>query len=213
MEQQIWPRVMATAREELLAHIGRTALELAAEHGLAGTSMSQLAKAAGVARATLYKYFADLESAIVAYLSAEADRYRDALTSALAKVDDPLGRLDLYIDHQIEYLNSPAHRIGASQMEAAGLSAASFARYKSHVAPVRDVVQAVLRDGIAAGTFRADLDAELQASFLLHLMNGARSALDRNGVAPQRISAALKDLLHHGLLSDQNAGFREDWRP
>ena len=202
MGQQIWPRMMATAREGLVTHIGRTALELAAEHGLAGTSMSQLAKAAGVARATLYKYFPDVESAIVAYLSAEVDRYRDALTTALAGVGDPFRRLDLYIDHQIEYLNSPAHRSGASQIEAAGLSAAAFARYEAHVAAVRGLVEELLRDGINTGAFRADLDAGLHTTFLLHLMNGARVALDRDGIAPHRVSAALKDLVRRGLLSD-----------
>ena len=81
-------------------------------------------------------------------------------------------------------------------------AAASFARYESHVTAIREVVQAVLRDGVAAGAFHAELDVELQATFLLQLMNSARAALDRDSIPPGRVGAALKDLLHHGLLRD-----------
>ena len=40
---------------------------LVAEHGLASVTMSQIAKDAGIGRATLYKYFPDVEAILIAW--------------------------------------------------------------------------------------------------------------------------------------------------
>ncbi|WBO61737.1 helix-turn-helix domain-containing protein [Streptomyces camelliae] len=43
-----------------------TAVALAAEHGLARVTMSHIAKEAGIGRATLYTYFPDVQSILIA---------------------------------------------------------------------------------------------------------------------------------------------------
>ena len=44
-----------------------TTAALVREHGLASVTMSQIAAAAGIGRATLYKYFPDVEAILVAW--------------------------------------------------------------------------------------------------------------------------------------------------
>lgn len=198
MSQQIWPEMMESAKRRLAMHIGRTALRLVSEQGLGNTTMSQLAKTAGVARATLYKYFPDVEAAVVAYIIAEIGKFRADLDAALAEVDDPRLRIDRYIDHQVDYLDGEKHRAGASQLEAAGLSPAAYADLGARFASIRNLVAELLSDGVSAGVFHADLDVEVQTALLLHLMNGARAALDA-GTPSDRVKAALKDIVHRGL--------------
>ena len=41
--------------------------KLVAEHGLASVSMSKIAAETGIGRATLYKYFPDVESVLIAW--------------------------------------------------------------------------------------------------------------------------------------------------
>src|SRR5262250_2475325 len=44
-----------------------TTAALVAEHGLASVTMSQIAQETGIGRATLYKYYPDVESILVAW--------------------------------------------------------------------------------------------------------------------------------------------------
>jgi AcrR family transcriptional regulator len=44
-----------------------TTAALVAEHGLASVTMSQIAEQTGIGRATLYKYFPDVEAILVAW--------------------------------------------------------------------------------------------------------------------------------------------------
>src|SRR3954462_7349259 len=52
-----------------------TAAALVAEHGLASVTMSQIAGRAGIARATLYRYFPDVEAILVAWHERQVDRH------------------------------------------------------------------------------------------------------------------------------------------
>ncbi|TDD89615.1 TetR/AcrR family transcriptional regulator [Actinomadura darangshiensis] len=200
MVQQIWPEMMESARQQLALHIGRTALGLVSERGLGGTTMSQLAKSAGVARATLYKYFPDVETAVVSYISAEVRRFQDELAAQLARESDPRRAIDLYIDRQVDYLDGAEHR-DAGRLESAGLSPAAHADLAGHLASMRGMLAELLTAGVAAGALRPDLDVEVQTTLLLNLMNGARAALAGEQITSGRVKAAVKDLVHRGLVA------------
>ena len=58
--------------------------ELVASRGLLSVSMSQLAETAGIGRATLYKYFADVEQVLTAWHARQVAGHLAQLT-ALAR--------------------------------------------------------------------------------------------------------------------------------
>ena len=58
-----------TAREAILD----ATAALVAEHGLTGVTMSQIARDTGIGRATLYKYFPDVESILHAWHQRQID--------------------------------------------------------------------------------------------------------------------------------------------
>jgi AcrR family transcriptional regulator len=67
--------------------------ELFAGHGVAGTGMNEIARAAGCSRATLYRYFENREALHRAYVHREARAVHRTLATALVGVSDPQTRL------------------------------------------------------------------------------------------------------------------------
>jgi AcrR family transcriptional regulator len=54
---------------------------LVARHGLAGVTMSQIAKETGIGRATLYKYFPDVEAILIAWHQRQISNHLDQLAA------------------------------------------------------------------------------------------------------------------------------------
>lgn len=64
-----------------------------ADHGVAKTSMSQVAAEADISRTTLYRRFAEIEDVLQAVFLREFDRFEHRLTRRLVSLDDPADRL------------------------------------------------------------------------------------------------------------------------
>jgi AcrR family transcriptional regulator len=64
---KLWNETIATHREAVREAVLDTAWRLVSEQGLASVTMSQIAAQAGIGRATLYKYFPDVESILSAW--------------------------------------------------------------------------------------------------------------------------------------------------
>jgi AcrR family transcriptional regulator len=66
---------------------------LVAEHGLASVTMSQIAQRAGIGRATLYKYFPDVEAVLTAWHERQVTRHLDHLAAVSASAGSAADRL------------------------------------------------------------------------------------------------------------------------
>jgi len=64
---KLWDDSIATHRHAVRAATLDATAALVAERGLTGVTMSEVAKRAGVGRATLYKYFPDVDSILAAW--------------------------------------------------------------------------------------------------------------------------------------------------
>src|SRR5436190_6227442 len=64
---KLWSETVEAHRQEVRAAILDTSAALVAEDGLHAVTMSQIAEEAGIGRATLYKYFPDVEAILVAW--------------------------------------------------------------------------------------------------------------------------------------------------
>src|SRR5437879_13400998 len=64
---KLWTDTIAAHRREVREAILDTTAALVAEHGLRSVTMSQIAEQTGIGRATLYKYFADVEAILGAW--------------------------------------------------------------------------------------------------------------------------------------------------
>jgi AcrR family transcriptional regulator len=78
-------------RDAILA----AAIDAAAVHGVQRLSMSDVAKAAGVSRPTLYRYFSSREDILAAALLREVSTLVTAVSTAVGPVDDPVEAIEV----------------------------------------------------------------------------------------------------------------------
>src|SRR4051812_20858985 len=70
---------------------------LLAERSFDAITMADLAAVAGIGRTAIYNHFTDKDAVVVAFASAETDRYLDRLATALAAATDPADAMRIYV--------------------------------------------------------------------------------------------------------------------
>jgi AcrR family transcriptional regulator len=185
---KLWTDTIAAHRRQVNAAILKTAAALVAERGLASVTMSELAEQAGIGRATLYKYFPDVEAVLVAWHEQRVERHIDQLAQARDRSGDAAQRVDgvleayalmLYDGHTRN--EHPAHARrdahGARSHGGPGGGIAELVHRREHVArserKLATFVAEVLREGAKTGTVRDDVSAEELARYCLHALAGA----------------------------------------
>jgi AcrR family transcriptional regulator len=81
---------------DLRASLLAAATELIAEHGMAGLSLRECARRAGVSHADPYRHFADKQALLLAIARDGFTMLETVGKQAMAGIDDPRARLDAY---------------------------------------------------------------------------------------------------------------------
>jgi AcrR family transcriptional regulator len=176
---RIWKDTIDSHRQAVHDAVLETTAALVATHGLRGTTMSQIAEDAGIGRATLYKYFPDVESIVRAFHERQINRHLTALATAREQAHGPMGRLEAVLG-ELAMLSRDWH--GHHDPEVAAL------HRDDHLARAERELQAMIRgliaDAAAAGEVRDDVSPDELATFALHALTAARdmgskAAVDR----------------------------------
>ena len=91
---KLWTETIEEHRRAVRDATLDTTAALVHEHGLAWVTMLQIAAAAGIGRATLYKYFPDVEAILVAWHDRHINRHLRQLTEARDAVTTPADQLE-----------------------------------------------------------------------------------------------------------------------
>ncbi len=75
-----------------------TAAALVAEHGLRSVTMSEIAERTGIGRATLYKYFPDVDAILFAWHERQISGHLEQLAEVRDQVSDAGGRLEAVLE-------------------------------------------------------------------------------------------------------------------
>jgi len=87
-----WQDTLESHKARYRERIIDAAIDLVAEEGVTKASMAALAQRAGIGRATLYKYFPDVEHALIAHVEREVDECWNRLQATVNWVTAwPLG--------------------------------------------------------------------------------------------------------------------------
>lgn len=141
-------------REQTRRRVFDALVSLLAERSFEALTMADLAAEAGMGRTAIYNHFADKDSIVVAFASAETDRYLDRLGKALAGADGPADAMRIYISEHLS--SSDEFHFGFGPELYAMLSRESLAEIREHVTAVESVLRTIIDDGVAAGVFAAD---------------------------------------------------------
>ena len=156
---------------------------LVADHGLRSVTMSRIAEVTGIGRATLYKYFPDVESLLLAWHEREVTGHLAQLAEARDRAADPRTRLEAVLT---AYARIARRSHGHPEAEIATLL-----HRDEHVASAEDQVRAMvcdlLNEAAKIGAVRTDVSADELAGYCLHAL-AAAGALP-SGTAVSRLVA------------------------
>ncbi|MDQ2825508.1 MAG: TetR/AcrR family transcriptional regulator, partial [Actinomycetota bacterium] len=86
---KLWSETIETHRRDVRDAVVETTAALVAEHGLRAVTMSQIAEETGIGRATLYKYFPDVEAILAAWHERHVTSHLDHLVELGKQTSDP----------------------------------------------------------------------------------------------------------------------------
>jgi len=142
---------------------------LVAEHGLRAVTMSQVAEATGIGRATLYKYFPDVEAILSAWHEREISAHLEQLAEARDQADGPAHRLEAVL---VAYALIAHESHGNHDAELTSVLHRDD-RVSSAERHLRDMVRSLLVDAVGTGDVRADLAPDELVSYCLHAIRAA----------------------------------------
>jgi AcrR family transcriptional regulator len=168
---KLWSATIEAHRQEVRTAVLEAASRLAADHGLRGVSMSRIAEQAGIGRATLYKYFTDVESILREWHDDQIAKHLEHLTSISRRKGAPERRLREVLKVYAEQGQRSAQHSGATDIVAA-LHAGD--RLSGPEAALKALLLTLIDAGVESGRFRNDVPSDELAVFVLSAMSSAR---------------------------------------
>ncbi len=150
-------------REELLGIAGR----LFAEKGFKNTTVRDIADAAGILSGSLYHHFDSKESMVDELLDSFQTALWTEYDAIVASDRTPRAKLEAVVRASFDAIDHHPHEVAVFQNDAAYLIGFErFAYLAERNERFRSLWTSLLRDGIASGELRGELDVELVYRFL-----------------------------------------------
>jgi len=159
-------KVVAHRREVHDATLDTTAA-LVAEHGLLSVTMSQIAEETGIGRATLYKYFPDVEAILAAWHARQVRRHLAQLAGVRNRAGDPGKRLGAVLE---AYALMTHERPRDTEIAAVVHRGEHFSHAQQHLT---DLIRDLLAQAAETGAVRDDIPAAELAAYCLHALGAA----------------------------------------
>jgi AcrR family transcriptional regulator len=177
---RIWSETIAAHRDAVRDAVLDATAALVAQHGLSGVTMSQVAKESGIGRATLYKYFPDIESILAAWHERHIGAHLHHMTEVVQASGGatPGERLAAVLR---EYATLTRQHRDGSDLAAVLHQGEHVARAHAHLT---EFLTALVRAAAERGEVRDDIPPGELAAYCLHALTAAsglpsQAALDR----------------------------------
>ena len=193
------PRGQSPDYEDKKKLVLETAARLFNEHSFENTSMSDLTKALGVTKPTLYWYFENKEDILFTILETAQERIREDLQTAVDHGGTARERLEIVIRSLVKNSASLFGKIivktTPSQLSKAGESRFRE-RYKNSYRTIRQIIQEGIDDGSLA-----PMNVNMAAWALLGTVNWqAYWYRDKGPQTPEQIATEFISILENGFL-------------
>jgi AcrR family transcriptional regulator len=175
---KLWSETIETHRRDVRDAVITATARLVAAEGPLSVTMSRIAEESGIGRATLYKYFPDVESILLAWHDRQIADHLERLAHASAAAEDVDERLEAVLRAYAAIVHeSHGHR---------NSELAALLHRGEHVARAERELHEMVRDLLAAaaaqGTVRDDVPAAELASYCLNALAAAGALPSRAAV-------------------------------
>lgn len=166
---RLWSETIEEHRGAVREAILDTTVSLVEEQGLLSVTMSQIAEATGIGRATLYKYFPDVEAILLAWHERQINGHLSHLADVRDQAGDPTEKLAAVLEgYAMISHESQGHR---------DTDLAAILHRDEHVMiaerHLRDMVKDLVAHGVKAGFIRSDVQPAELATYCLHALTAA----------------------------------------
>jgi AcrR family transcriptional regulator len=182
---KLWTETIEAHRREVRDAILDTTAALVEKHGLLSVTMSQIAQETGIGRATLYKYYPDVEAILLAWHERRITGHLQSLVEVRDAPGDARNRLEAVleayalIDH--EHHGSEHHRRHLQDPALDALLHRGGHLARAHT-QLRSMVRDLIRAAAETGEVRDDVPPDELATYCLHALEGASSLPSKTAV-------------------------------
>ena len=165
---KLWDETIEAHRSHVTTAILHTAAHLVGERGLRAVTMSEIAEQTGIGRATLYKYFSDVESILRAWHERQITEHLEQLAEIRNGDGGPFERLAAVLE---------AYALISHETRGHHDSELGAALHRHDHVPraeerLRKMIRDVIKEAVAAGEVRTDVAADELAGYCLNALNG-----------------------------------------
>ncbi|GAA3996684.1 hypothetical protein GCM10022232_36930 [Streptomyces plumbiresistens] len=210
---KLWNETIEAHRRAVRDAILDSTAELAAEHGVRSVTMSQIAEQAGIGRATLYKYFPDVEAILFAWHDRRITEHLGQLAEIRDRTDGAGDRLEAVLR---AFAHISRHSRGHHGTELAALLHRDE-RVADAQRQLHDMIRDLLAAGVETGDFRGDVAPAELATYCLHALTAA-AALPSDAAADRLVTVTLSGLREGNTVPGDRAApvdraVRDDRKP
>jgi AcrR family transcriptional regulator len=179
MVPKLWTETVEKHRQEVREAILDATGSLVQSRGLLAVTMSDIAEATGIGRATLYKYFPDVEMILSAWHQRHVEAHLAELRRIQQRTADPVARLQAVLRRYADICRK-RRRYGDDELAAVLHRSAEVRKLQRQLL---DLISGLTGDAAEAGAVRQDVPAEELANYCVHALaaagNSSTTAIDR----------------------------------
>jgi len=190
----------SATRQRRTAEILDAAAHIFARRGFHGASTQDIADVLGVRQASLYYYFPSKEVALEMVCARGVEGFVEAAISVTEAPGTAAHKITGLIASHLNPLRNRGDYVNVFLNERRHLPTESRRRIGRHSRAIEKIFEDVLRAGVEAGEFRADLDARLASLAILGMANAVATWYDTERGAPiDRIGKEFSALVLDGI--------------
>jgi AcrR family transcriptional regulator len=165
---KLWNETIEAHRRAVRDAILETTAALVVEHGLRSVRMSRIAEETGIGRATLYKYFPDVDAILLAWHERHVTGHLEHIAELRDRAGDARERLEAVLGAYalIE------HKRHATEVAALLHRDEHVARAHQHLT---GIIRDLLTEAAETGEVRGDVAPDELANYCLHALAAASS--------------------------------------
>jgi AcrR family transcriptional regulator len=198
---RLWNETIEAHRRDVRDAILDTTAALVDKHGLRAVTMSQIAEDTGIGRATLYKYFSDVEAILVAWHERVVTGHLAVLGELRDQAGDPRERLEAVLE-AYAFIDYEHH----------GTELAALVHRGDHVTRAHQQLITFIRDLLTqatrTGDIRSDVPPDELASYCLHAITAANTLASKTAVR-RLVQVTLAGLRPDPSSNNETAGARQ----